>query len=133
MNIEKLREKLLNYSKALSRLEESLARDESDDIVIDAVIQRFEFTYELSWKLLKDYLSFHGIADVRSPREAFKEAFAVNLLREGDVWIDMLEDRNRTSHTYDEDEARAIYNKIKDRYYNILKNLRVALGEELKA
>ena len=132
MNIEKLREKLLNYSKALSRLEESLARDESDDIVIDAVIQRFEFTYELSWKLLKDYLSFHGIADVRSPREAFKEAFAVNLLREGDVWIDMLEDRNRTSHTYDEDEARAIYNKIKNRYYNILKNLRVTLGEELK-
>jgi nucleotidyltransferase substrate binding protein (TIGR01987 family) len=82
------------------------------------VIERFEFTYELSWKLLKVYLSYSGIADVRTPREAFKEAFSVGLLNEGDVWIDMLEDRNLTSHTYDEAEARAIYRKVKSNYYD---------------
>ncbi|MCF6093276.1 nucleotidyltransferase substrate binding protein [Microaerobacter geothermalis] len=132
MDIEKLEEKFLNYSKALSRLKESLERDESDDIVLDAVIQRFEFTYELSWKLLKAYLSFNGIAEVRTLREAFKEAFAAGLLNEGNVWIDMLEDRNRTSHTYDEAEARAIYEKVKSEYYTILHHLKESIGRELE-
>ncbi len=133
MSIERLREKFLNYSKALSRLGESLDRDESDDIVLDAVIQRFEFTYELSWKLLKAYLSFNGVADVSSPREAFKEAFAASLLSEGDLWIDMLEDRNRTTHFCDEDEARAIYKKIKSKYYKLLEKLKETLGKELES
>jgi len=130
MGTEKLEEKYSNYSKALSRLKESLERDESDDIVLDAVIQRFEFTYELSWKLLKVYLSYNGIADVRTPREAFKEAFAVGLLKEGDVWIDMLDDRNRTSHTYDEAEARVIYEKVKNKYYGLLNNLKESISRE---
>ncbi|WP_366922102.1 nucleotidyltransferase substrate binding protein [Metallumcola ferriviriculae] len=132
MDIEKLEDKFLNYSKALSRLKESLERDESDDIVLDAVIQRFEFTYELSWKLLKVYLSYNGLAEVRTPREAFKEAFAVGLLDEGDVWIDMLDDRNRTSHTYEEAQARVIYEKVKCKYYGILNKLKESIGRELE-
>lgn len=128
-----MKEKFLNYSKALARLNKALERDKSDDIVLDAVIQRFEFTYELSWKLIKDYLSYNGIADVRTPREAFKEAFAVGLLNEGDAWIDMLEDRNRTSHTYDEEEARAIYERVKSNYYRLLNNLKESIDKELKA
>ena len=133
MSSQKLREKFLNYSKALSRLEESLDRDETDDIVLDAVIQRFEFSYELSWKLIKAYLSYHGIAEVRSPREAFKEAFAAGLITEGDLWIDMLEDRNLTAHTYDEAQARKIYHRIKIKHYKILKELKDTLGREIKS
>ncbi|MGF7184799.1 nucleotidyltransferase substrate binding protein (TIGR01987 family) [Desulfitispora alkaliphila] len=132
MGIEKLEGKLVNYSNALSRLHEALARDVSDSIVLDAVIQRFEFTYELSWKLIKAYLAYSGIADVKTPRGAFKEAFAVGLLRDGDVWIDMIEDRNRTSHTYDEAEARRIYEKVKNKYYPILSELKKSMDKEFK-
>ena len=94
MDIQRLREKLEDFSKALNRLKEALERDQSDDIVLDAVIQRFEFTYELSWKLIKAYMSYSGIADVKTPRQAFKEAFAAGLIEEGDVWLEMLDDRN---------------------------------------
>ncbi len=129
---ERLEEKFSNYVKALIKLEESLEREETDDIVIDAVIQRFEFTYELSWKLLKAYFSYSGIAEVRSPREAFKEAFSMGLINDGTVWIDMLNDRNLTSHTYNQMEAKAIYNKIKSKYYGILKKLKDSISKELK-
>lgn len=132
MSMEKFKEKFENYSKALKRLEDSLKRDEFDELVLDAVIQRFEFTYELSWKLIKSYLSYNGIADVRTPREAFKEAFAAGIIKEGDVWIDMLDDRNLTSHTYDEVEAREIFEKIKNKYFIILKGLKDNLSGEME-
>ncbi|HEX3044340.1 MAG TPA: nucleotidyltransferase substrate binding protein [Bacillota bacterium] len=130
---EKLMEKLTNYQKAIRRLKEALERDESDELVLDGVIQRFEFTYELSWKLLKAYLTYHGIAEVRSPREAFKEGFAAGVIDEGDLWIEMLDDRNVTSHTYNETEAKEIFNKIKHKYYTILNRLcEVVEGEMAK-
>ena len=69
---------------------------------------------------------------MRTPREAFKEAFAVGLLDEGDVWIDMLDDRNRTSHTYEEAQARVIYEKVKCKYYGILNKLKESIGRELE-
>ena len=133
MGMEKLQNKLINYSKAVDRLKESLKRDETDDIVLDAVIQRFEFTYELSWKLLKEYLSYNGLTDVRTPREAFKEAFSTEVVDEGDVWIDMLNDRNLTSHTYDKAEAKEIYARIKNNYYKILNKLKETISKEIKA
>ncbi|MFZ3170767.1 MAG: nucleotidyltransferase substrate binding protein [Carboxydocellales bacterium] len=131
MTLEKLKQKYENYSKAVQRLEDSLKRDETDEIVLDAVIQRFEFSYELSWKIIKTYLSYHGIAEVRSPREAFKEAFASEIIKEGELWIDMLEDRNLTSHIYNEVEARKIFEKIKTKYFFILKELQTNLTKEI--
>lgn len=132
MDIQKLREKLEDFSKALNRLKEALERDQSDDIVLDAVIQRFEFTYELSWKLIKAYMSYSGIADVKTPRQAFKEAFAAGLIDEGDVWLEMLDDRNLTSHTYDQGTARRIYERVKDRYYPAMSRLKEAISREIE-
>lgn len=132
MDIQRLREKLSDYSRALKRLEEALERDQSDDIVLDAVIQRFEFTYELSWKLIKAYMSYSGIADVKTPRQAFKEAFAAGLIDEGGVWLEMLDDRNLTSHTYDQSTARRIYKKVKDRYYPAMIGLKEAISREIE-
>jgi len=130
---KKLLEKFDNYRKSVERLQEALERDEADELVLDAVIQRFEFTYELSWKLLKAYLAYNGIADVRTPREAFKEGFAVGVIDEGDIWIEMLDDRNITLHTYNQTEAREIYNKIRQKYYQILNRFRETIaGEMLK-
>ncbi|MFO7295457.1 MAG: nucleotidyltransferase substrate binding protein [Clostridia bacterium] len=132
MDIQRLREKLSDYSRALKRLEEALERDQSDDIVLDAVIQRFEFTYELSWKLIKAYMSYSGIADVKTPRQAFKEAFAAGLIDEGDVWLEMLDDRNLTSHTYDQSTARRVYEKVKNRYYPAMSKLKEAISREIE-
>ena len=128
MSKEQLKEKYENYNKALEKLKNALERDESDELVLDAVIQRFEFTYELSWKLMKLYLSYSGIAGVRTPRAAFKEAFAAGMIKEGDVWIDMLDDRILTSHTYDESEARNIYSKIKTKYVVAFDDLRESIA-----
>ncbi|MCM8899930.1 nucleotidyltransferase substrate binding protein [Caldicoprobacter algeriensis] len=132
MDIQRLREKLEDFSKALNRLKEALERDQSDDIVLDAVIQRFEFTYELSWKLIKAYMSYSGIADVKTPRQAFKEAFTAGLIDEGDVWLEMLDDRNLTSHTYDQSTARRVYEKVKNRYYPAMSKLKEAISREIE-
>jgi len=116
-------ERFNDYKNALERLEEGLNIKTSNSIVIDGVIQRFEFTFELSWKVLKDYLEYKGI-QVKTPRDSIKKAFEVEIISEGDGWIDMLIDRNRTSHIYDENESRAIYKKIKDSHIHLLKELK---------
>jgi len=119
--------KYADYSKAVSRLHEILQLEENE-YIYDATIQRFEFTYELAWKLLKAYMGHIGIAGVNSPREAFKEAFAAGLINDGDNWIKMLKDRNLTTHTYNEEQAKAIYNRIKADYIHLF----IALRDRLK-
>lgn len=81
------------------------------DIVLDVAAKRFEFTYEMAWKSLKRVLDYLGI-DARSPRHVFKEAFAQGLLSEEEVWLEMIEMRNLSSHVYDEHEIAAIIGKL---------------------
>lgn len=119
-------ERFKDYKNALERLEEGLSIEANNSIIIDGVIQRFEFTFELSWKVLKDYLDYKGI-EVKTPRDSIKKAFETDIISDGDEWIDMMIDRNRTSHIYDEEESRAIYNKIKNRHICLLRKLREKL------
>ncbi len=108
------------YSRALLRLRTGVAEDPGkSDLVYDGVIQRFEFCFELAWKLLKSLLHHQGIESA-SPRVCIKEALRAGILSEGDAWIGMLEARNRTSHLYDQEDARAIYEKIKREYVALL-------------
>lgn len=86
---------------------------------IDATIQRFEFTIELFWKLLKHILESKGTL-VRSPKDVLQEAYMNNLIDDEKQWIKMLDDRNLSSHTYDEKLADEIYARIKN-YVPILK------------
>jgi len=118
VTIERLNERAEDYCKAVLRLKEALDEDTSNPLLYDAVIQRFEFTYELAWKLMKSYLEYQGIALINSPRSTFKEAFAQGLILDGDIWIDMIEARNLTVHTYNEKMAKEIYDRVKDRYYS---------------
>lgn len=112
-----------DYSKALARLAEAAGQDAAgNDIIVDGTIQRFEFTFELGWKLVKSFLGYQGI-ECRSPRACIKEAFQFGLVQDGDQWISMLEDRNRTSHLYDEQEARSIYEAIRTIYLPLLARL----------
>lgn len=131
MNKERLYERLNDYKRASSRLSEATKIQPVADIVYDGVIQRFEFTFELSWKLMKTFLAYIGIAEIKSPRATIREAFTYGLIEDGEQWIDMMVDRNKTSHLYDEEEAKLIYGKIKDDYSRILSNLYDKLEEEI--
>ncbi|KDR94638.1 nucleotidyltransferase substrate binding protein, HI0074 family [Peptoclostridium litorale DSM 5388] len=132
LNINKLKYKLDDLKRAFNKLKESANRDPiEDDIVIDATIQRFEFTYELSWKLMKAYLEYNGNMEATSPRRAIKESFKEGLIGDGQVWLEMLQDRNRTSHTYDEECAMEIFNHIRNSYIDVFEKLIGSLEEEI--
>lgn len=116
------------YKKALKRLEEAL-QEEKTDIVIDGVLHRFEFTFELAWKTMKDCLEYLGIvAKTGSPRENIQAAFKQGLIDDGEVWIDIMLARNSLSHLYDEETSREIYNKIKEIYIVEFKKLEEKLN-----
>ncbi len=110
MNSEKLNRNLTNFEKALSRFNEVLLEPEST-IVLDATIQRFEFSYELMWKTLKNFLEdIHGIRAI-SPRQVFKEAYTLSLIQNENLFLEMIHARNSLSHTYNEELANEIYKK----------------------
>ncbi len=108
------------FEQALGRLEEALARPE-DPIVRDACIQRFEFTFEMAWKALQRYAQAEGL-ECLSPRDCFRTGFRLGLMDNNVRWMAMVEDRNRTSHTYDEAAARAIYRALPE-YRDLLRQL----------
>ena len=117
---EQLKAKLNDYKHALERLNQVLAKDASlDDAYLDATIQRFEFSFELAWKLMKAYLEYDGFA-TNSPRSSIREGFKTNLLEDATAWLDMLEQRNLAAHTYDEEMAAKLYKRIKEDFYNLL-------------
>jgi len=105
---------LKKLKNAYKKLEEGVkqAKDELDK---DGVIQRFEFTFELLWKALKIYLEHKGII-VKTPRDSFMEAFRINLISDEKIFLDMLEDRNNTTHIYDKVTSEKIFNRIKKTY-----------------
>jgi nucleotidyltransferase substrate binding protein (TIGR01987 family) len=107
-----------NLTKALSRLHEALhgiAQEPKNHLYQIALIGAFQFTFELSWKTLKDYLIYNGV-EVSLPREVIKQAFHHRLIEDGQIWIDMLEDRNLMAHVYQEQAALAAGKSIRERY-----------------
>lgn len=133
VTLNKIKDKLENLKNAFKKLEESIKRDyRKDDIVLDAAIQRFEFTYELSCKLMKAYLEYNGNLEATSPRKAIKESFKVGLIKNGEIWLEMLQDRNRTSHTYDKETAIEIFNNVKDKYIYSFKKFIKTIEKEIE-
>ena len=121
MKSGKLEKSLINLRKATDRFAEALQEPESS-IVMDATIQRFEFTYELMWKTLKIFLEdIHGIRAI-SPRLVFKEAYALSIIEQEDIFLEMIQSRNLLSHTYNEEQAEQIYKKC-PLYLSAIKNL----------
>lgn len=117
---EERKQELMN---ATERLKEAL-QEKENDIVIDGTLHRFEFTFELAWKTMKDYLEYSGIIDgIGSPREIIKTAFANGIIEDGESWIKMMLARNSLSHLYDEEKSRYIYIEIKDVYLNLFEKL----------
>ncbi|MBI4236989.1 MAG: nucleotidyltransferase substrate binding protein [Deltaproteobacteria bacterium] len=109
------RQRFENLQQAHAQLRRGLAIAAPNDIEKQGIIQSFEFTFELAWKTLKDYLESQNVA-AQFPREVIKEAFHYGVVRSGDVWMDMLEKRNLMTHTYDEGAASAALQLIRHPY-----------------
>lgn len=131
MTTEEMKEKFNDYCRACDKLQSALTKDiTADDLYLDGIIQRFEFCFELSWKLMKAYLSFEGI-EANSPRSSIRESFKIGLIVEAEEWLDMLEKINLSSHTYEEETAKEIYQYISQKYISLLINLRDKLQDKL--
>ena len=121
--MKRFEERKEDLIKVTTRLEEAL-HEETSDLAIDGVLHRFEFTSELAWKTMKDYLEYQGISEkIGSPREIIKESFSIGLIENGDIWIKMMLARNTLSHLYDEETSREIYDDIKETYILEIKKL----------
>ncbi len=104
-----------NLERAYGQLSRGLAITRPSDIEQQGIIQSFEFTFELSWKTLKDYLESQGVVS-KFPRDVIKQAFHYQLINDGEIWLDMLAKRNLLAHTYDETIADQAHSLIKEHY-----------------
>lgn len=127
---------LYNFTHALNKfisalnMENEIKEEGFGDIYLDLTIKRFEFTYEMCWKTLKRYLEFLGF-EPKSPRATFKEAYAQGIIKDENIWLEMIEQRNLSSHIYDEYEMSEIVSKADD-YKNAFINLKKNIEDGLR-
>lgn len=122
--MNRLKQRKESYSNAVDRLKEGLQEEETR-LAIDGILHRFEFTFELAWKTLKDYLEYMGFTEkTGSPRETIQSGFKQGIIEDGEAWIQMMLARNSLAHMYDEEESRKVYKKIKEEYIILLENIK---------
>lgn len=114
-----------NYCKALQELRESLELAQTrplSKLEKQGVIQGFEYTHELAWNFLKDYLQYQGHVGLVGSRDTTREAFKRGLIANGETWMEMIKARNLTSHAYDKVTAEAVYSAIAERFFPEFQN-----------
>jgi nucleotidyltransferase substrate binding protein (TIGR01987 family) len=113
------KQRFANFNKALAHLANGIEYNGAnpEDLIKDGIIQRFEFTHELAWKVMKDFLKYKGINGLIGSKDATRFAFQNELITEGRIWMDMIESRNKTVHTYDENILNVEFNKIVTKYF----------------
>jgi len=133
-----------NFSKAMDKLQQSVAfiqnnfeieKDNVEDKILDemikeGLIQRFKYTHELAWNVMKDYAEYQGNSTIGGSRDASREALQLKIVEDGEVWMDMIKSRNKTSHTYNEETANEIYSKILKEYYPVFEKFRNTMEEK---
>jgi len=120
-----------NFDRALTLLRDALARGPNalNQLEKEGVVQRFEYTLELAWKTIKDYLEESGLVlTAVTPRQVVKDAFAARIVADGQAWIDMLDHRNLLSHTYDPVNFEQAVEAIHDRYLAALGQVHTLLA-----
>ncbi len=142
-------QRFLNYSKALFKLEQaigyiklnvvdvkgSILENEDlslilDEIIKEGLIQRFEYTHELAWNVMKDYAEYQGNNTVGGSRDATREALQLKLIENGEIWMDMIQSRNKTTHSYIESIADEIYGKIIKEYFSLFMTFKARMEEK---
>lgn len=122
-----------NFSRAFTLLREALEGEVEtlSQLEREGVIQRFEYTFELAWNLLKDRLEYEGVAlPTVTPRQVIRQAYQARFIQDGEAWINMLTDRNLMSHTYDCEKFEVVVRKIQSQYLVILGELYERLSLE---
>lgn len=113
-----------NYRKALAKLRQAVElvpkqqelSEEIDELLKEGLIQRFEYTHELSWKVMKDYAEYQGYTDIHGSRDAIRKALEMGII-EDKQWMNTIIDRNLTSHNYNDEVSAEIYEEIVQTYY----------------
>jgi nucleotidyltransferase substrate binding protein (TIGR01987 family) len=119
-----------NFLKAFSLLEAAVKQSHMsglNELEEQGLIQRFEFTHELAWNVLKDYFDYQGIHNIIGSRDATREAFKNGMIGDGDGWMEMIRSRNESSHTYNEDVADELKLKIINVYYPLFSEFRMKM------
>lgn len=129
-----MRTKLNNYQKAVTRLQEGVeSYNGVDELARDGLIQRFEFTFELAWKTLKAVFENEGLIGLNSPRPILREAYAAGLIKEEEIWLQMLKDRNSAAHQYSEKIAIQIVKLVQTNYLIELQHLSELISERIES
>lgn len=119
-----------NFKDALSFLNEAVNKKQLSELEKAGVVQSFEFTFELAWKTMKDYLNEKGV-NVIYPKDVIKGAFQGDLITHGDIWMDMLDSRNLMSHTYHSADSEFVFNEIITKYADEMNTLLRTLIKDL--
>lgn len=125
MNDKSIRwkQRFQNFEKAFLQLESATIKLQSlSDLEKEGLIQRFEYTFELAWKTLKNYLESQNV-EAKFPREVIKKGFQYEIIEDGEIWMDMLEKRNLMAHTYDEEIFNEAINQISTLYFSEIKKV----------
>ncbi len=119
-NLKSIRwkQRFQNLDKAFCQLKTAVQLTEPSELEILGIIQSFEFTFELSWKTIKDFLEAQGV-ECAYPREVLKQAYHYNIISDGEQWLEMLSKRNLLAHTYDENLAKEAHQLITNEYFGI--------------
>lgn len=125
MNHQEVRwqQRFQNFNKTMRHLEQAIQIKNPDWLQKAGIIQLFEMSVELAWKMLRDFLEEQGFQDVKSPKASIKKAFEIGILTKGHEWMQLLEDRHLTVYTYDETKADEVYQLIEKKYFSMLKEL----------
>ena len=126
----RFRQRFTNFEKSVNALERAVKIQNPSETEKGGIIQFYEIAFELAWKTIKDYLEAGGFI-IKSPREALKQAFQIELITNGETWLEALDDRNLTTHIYDEQIAEKIISKIKSTYFPLLKELYSKFSDEI--
>lgn len=111
------KQRLNNYEKALGQLQKFIERGDLNPFEEQGLIKSFEYTYELAWNVMKDFFEYQGEVNIGGSRDAIRLAFNRGLVTDGKTWMDMIESRIQTSHTYNEKTAEIISTKVQYEYY----------------
>ena len=120
-------QRFYSYKKALAQLTKFIEKGQLNELEEQGLIQAFEYTHELAWKLLKEFLNYQGNQDIYGSRDATRAAFNLGLIEDGEIWMDMIKDRNRTSHTYNRKTAREIASNITKRFFDLFVALKAKM------
>ncbi len=118
------KQRFANFQKAFGQLQKFIEKGELSELEKQGLIKAFEYTWELAWNTMKDFLTWQGAGEIYGSRDAIRQAFAAGLITDGEGWMDMLQSRNKTSHTYNLETAEEISRAILTRYYPLFVEFR---------